>query len=312
MIALLATLAINFQAEQAHYTNEELLLRGDVEIELPDGGSLECRSATFNPDTLEGHFVGELPLKRVHYSEEPINLECERMDVDGQRQIYAYGAVHITYGDHLNAYADRCHYDAEKDQLTLEGQVHLLAAKLGTLTTDRKVIVSRTNEEIEEVIAQGEIQLISLDGERQLTCLGTLRIDEKSHTTTLFGDEVAYQDSMGSFRANEMVIDYIDFNPTRIAIKGNVRICNRSHPFANEIEIQYALADEVEYLPESETMTMRAKDHVLFSDPSEETRISAPTVVINRREQSVQGLGSVRFSLSENETAKLREAFNDE
>jgi lipopolysaccharide export system protein LptA len=281
----------------------------------------------------------------------PISLECDRMDVQTAEgtieTLLARGAVHIVHGRTLTGTADETLYDRRgqlpsplitrymlsravtddpgrhpdqptvADILRLRGNVALNAHTLGTLQNDDQVwlvrIFSDGEPQIDCISASGKTVVTSADGDRRrLTCSGHLFIDQACKRAHLVGNPVTYSDPLGGFLADQMTIDYTDagqFEPTKITLTGNVRI--RNHTLGDQLHLQYALADLVEYTPQSETMTLTALDtgRVLFLDAGQDTRVSAHQVVINRQEKSVEGVGQVRFSLSEGEVSALKEVF---
>lgn len=264
--------------------------------------------------------------------------------------ITARGAVHLIHGHTLTGRSDETHYsrrgplpqplitrymisravtdsaDAQptqpqiSDVLNLRGNVELSAHKLGILCNDDQVWLVRTttagdpDPQIDCVSATGRTTLTSAEGPlRRLTCTGHLFIDQAAKQAHLVGHPVTYSDPLGGFIADQMTIDYTDagqFEPTKITLTGNVRI--RNHALGDQIHLQYALADQVEYSPQTETLTLTALDtgRVLFLDADQDTRVSAHQVVINRKQKSVEGIGQVHFTLSEPELDTLKTMFD--
>ncbi len=290
--------------------------------------------------------------KEAHTLKSPLSLECDRMDVQASKgavdSITARGAVHLIHGHTLTGRSDKTVYsrrgplpqalitrymisravtdaaDAQPNQptisdiLNLRGNVELSAHKLGILCNDDQVWLVRTitngEPEIDCVSATGRTTLTSAEGPlRRLTCTGNLFIDQTAKRAHLVGNPVTYSDPLGGFIADQMTIDYTDvgqFEPTKITLTGNVRI--RNHALGDQIHLQYALADQVEYAPQTETMTLTALDagRVLFLDADQDTRVSAHQVVINRKQKSVEGVGQVHFTLSEHELDALKTMFD--
>jgi hypothetical protein len=157
--------------------------------------------------------------------------------------------------------------------------------------------------------------------ERFLTCHGELFVDRNSSriyldSPTIDGkvnleNQVTYEDAWGEIRADAMVIDYAmeesKFCLKKIEMHHNVRLESRPSEKEKPLSIQCALADELEYQPDSETVILKAVSpaKVLFLDQEQETKISCDQILLNRSKRSVEAWGSVHLSLQPQELNKL-------
>ncbi len=276
----------------------------------------------------------------------PVSIECDRMDVqldDGElNAIKALGNVQIAHQHNFTASAREATYfreggldalpqvlkgryqDSVQDVLNLAGNVKLKALSIGSMHSDREIWLVREphfkGPIVDCVAALGTTILKSCDDPpRTLVCHGELIVDHRNHLAHLRKSQypVSYSDPMGGFTADEMVVEYEEgegFCPTCITLSGNVRIRSEGQPMPGAVHIQCAIADKVEYLPPTETMILTADEggHVLFLDETDDTKISAKKLIINRKEGSFEGVGPVRFTLNEQEVFFLRQLFGFE
>ncbi len=214
------------------------------------------------------------------------------------------------------------------DLVHLGKKIEMDQHELGTLKTQGEVWVTRTlingKPTIDLLCCIGETILATNTAERRtLFCHGTLSVDSATHQAILEKPpgatseekQVHYIDPLGGIQADRVVIDYIvapeGYQLDRVVLTGHVKIRNGDPDATGALALQYALADRVEYDPWSEQMTLTALGprRVLFLDASEDTKISASGVIIKRNENTIQGIGGVRFTLNDIEIGQLRENF---
>jgi hypothetical protein len=81
--------------------------------------------------------------------------------------------------------------------------------------------------------------------------------------------------------------------------------------------LEYALADVVEYSPQTKEVQLSAlnKGRVLFFDKVNNLQISAPALKIKRdavtQKDSIQGVGDVRFNFVKHELDKMKKCLGD-
>jgi len=163
-----------------------------------------------------------------------------------------------------------------------------------------------------------------------LTLLGGVEIENhqgnaSAEKATLFPqkiileDAVTFKDRLGEVHANRCVIDFEGEQQVmrHIHLEGDIRIlnCLKLNPL-DESSKQYALAERVDYYPETGEMLLYAADdaRVLFYDQDEEFEVSAPALKIQRNKKplkhAVFGLGDVRFHFADDEKEQLKKRFN--
>lgn len=133
--------------------------------------------------------------------------------------------------------------------------------------------------------------------------------------------QIYYKDEMGELYADWAQIDYEEqngkFQPKKVSLRGNVQMIGNSslNKDKDKPTLQYALADNVDYFPLEERMTLKGDEgrSVLFYDRLKEMQLSAHTVHASRNpidgKEKVQGMGDVRFVFKQEELEKLKTRF---
>lgn len=100
-----------------------------------------------------------------------------------------------------------------------------------------------------------------------------------------------------------------------LKIYGHVCVIQKKDDPASTGELQYALADQLDFNYKDKQMKLFAKEgsSVLFYDQLNNYRISAPEVHVKRNPKTgkatVQGVGKVRFSFKEDEISQFKKHF---
>lgn len=240
--------------------------------------------------------------------------------------------------------ADRLLWDEQAQALSLYGRVKLSQARLGELAAEEMQVTQRMADDGQKELAAVEsagktvFSYVNEDKnlDHSLTCYGTTRIDHLKMEMWLFSPkdqqgvvaedkQIHFDDIKGEVFADKAFVKYQLVNgaavPTKIVLGGNVRILNTlmRHENGATTALQYALADQVEYVPQSSEMLFKANSgrRVLFYDKGNNLQVSAPALKIIRstdgaRKDTVQGYGDVRFSFIEREFEQLRQRFTFE
>lgn len=229
----------------------------------------------------------------------------------------------------------------EPDQLlTLSGDVVIDQRGLGRLRTDHDVKAKQQvvdgKKKIKSILCSQETVLTYIGtekkGQHTLTCHGPLNVDHDQMQTVMEssldsngnvpeGKQVHFEDRLGEVYADRAEIDYTWTNdrmePTKITLKGNVKLFNRAGKEGVETGAvhQYALADEVVFLPKDNVMNLTAQKgrRVLFFDKENDVQVSALALKIQRdkttNKDAIQGVGDVRFNFIEHEFDQLKQLF---
>jgi hypothetical protein len=135
------------------------------------------------------------------------------------------------------------------------------------------------------------------------------------------GRQIYFEDPMGKIHADAVQIDYEhgdqEISPTKIVLSGHVQLLNSfsSHSEDKNSILQYAIADTVQYFPQTKEMILSATDRkrVLFYDKINNLQVSAPELKIKRdskvKKDTIQGIGDVRFTFVGHEFEQLCERF---
>ncbi|MFZ0565505.1 MAG: hypothetical protein WAM28_04900 [Chlamydiales bacterium] len=203
------------------------------------------------------------------------------------------------------------HYS--EDQLILIGNVvienpmGLVKAQKAILTRDIK---KTTDIEFPWIELNEEVSL-TLPNETQVKCDHLIFNHLQKKGLFTGNPQVSYEDPMGVIFANQSQIDYSEseghYEVTKVTLIGNVR-------FINHEENQFALADQVVYLPQQQLLVMEGeKNRVLFYDKNQDMQISAQTIHAKRDVESkkdrVKGIGEVRCIFGPDELQRLKAHF---
>lgn len=226
-------------------------------------------------------------------------------------------------------------------KLTLKGNVKVNQPGVGRLQNNDEVHLWLSSvhggRSIKMIDAKGESRLTYTDEAKGLShalkCYGEIKVDHEKMETRLYspldgqgnvisGKQVFFEDAKGDIYADTALVQYSKQDgtivPHKIVLNGNIRIANRLPSLedaANSV-LQYILADQVEFYPQTSEMTFTASNgrRVLFFDKVNVLELSAPGLKIIRdkatKKETVQGLGDVRFSFIEPEFEQLRSRFS--
>lgn len=303
----------------------KLFMKDHVLISLKDNGQLSCAQAEIDGEF--GIFSGDAQQKDVVYTDMsqrriPLVVKSSLMHVqlspenkafikistsghvtvhydndfiitadegiyDRRGDINLKGHCQVTNRDNDLIHADSIHINTNNCHMILQNDVVIKHHALGTFTTDKGF----------------QLTYAIIDGKKKLKTLQSIGKTEK---------QVAYSNELGKIFADHVNIKY----PDQFILEGNVRILNR-HPFYREDGsiLQYALADRVEYAPETQEMIFTAKEdgRVLFFDKLNDVQISAPAIKMRRdittNKNTIQGIGEVRFSFLEQEAEQIKKQF---
>ncbi|WP_042281120.1 hypothetical protein [Candidatus Protochlamydia sp. R18] len=238
--------------------------------------------------------------------------------------------------------ADELVWDQSSQRLILKGNVKVYQDQVFQLDTKQELI-------IEQQILNGQKTLRSMISPRQTTLIydydsqkelsykiispGKLVIDHENFVTTIeglkdkegnlvIGEQVYFENSFGDIYADQVYISYEWKNqrliPSKIILTGNIKLMNRYDGLSQGTSsiLQYAMADQVEYFPDSHEMTLFGKNghRVLFFDKVNNVQISAPALRIRNNKKnhknSFQGIGDVRFTFIEKELSQFKQRFS--
>jgi hypothetical protein len=259
---------------------------------------------------------------------------------------YPKGVLHPNRDDpqaeKLEFKADTLFWNDEKSELTLRDHVTVAQKGLGELATDHEIRLKQAlvqnKKQLKTIESTGLTTLKRTDDkkniEHHLTCHGKMTLDHvrmqlhMESPVNEFGkvnedEQVKFEDPMGVIQADSLTLEYeLDKNniiPIKLILIGNVKMLNsyaadpskQSSPL-----VQYALADKVEYDPQTKEavfFSIGKGRRVLFYDKTNDLQVSAPGLKIKRDEvthkDSIKGICDVRFCFIENEFDQLRQRF---
>jgi lipopolysaccharide export system protein LptA len=233
--------------------------------------------------------------------------------------------------------ADTLSWDMHNNLLVLRDHVILNQKGLGTLTNDKEIRLSQKNDRLGTIESDGKTVVVVAEEtknvEHHLTCYGKVTVDhaklemfmESPRNTqgdVIEGQQVFFEDPIGVIYADKVTLKYALENktiaPKVLILEGNVKMMNT---YASEDPssplVQYALADKVEYYPQTKEVVFSSNGsgkRVLFYDKTHDLQVSAPVLKIKRdkatKKDLIKGTGDVRFSFIENEFVQLRNRFS--
>lgn len=181
------------------------------------------------------------------------------------------------------------------------------------------------------IISEGITEVSYLDAnnveQHHITCYEKVELDFNfsylqclSHGHDL-KKQIHFHDDLHDLYSDQLMATYIHkdgaFNLDQLKIYGNVCLIQKEEP--SQIiafdELQYALADQLDYDFANDQITLRAKEgsSVLYYDQINNYRISAPEVLLRRSPEThqamVDGKGKVRFVFEEDELDKFKTHF---
>lgn len=298
----------------------------DVKITLYSSPEELCFLTNKQKDRIEAQQISLDVNKRLLTFYLPRGTLASDVQKSSQKQI-EFSAKKLVWDDFNNI-------------LSLQNEVRLKQEGLGELETKEEVRlyqkIVQNKKETTKIVSTHNTLLTYLESAKglisQIKCQGPLIIDQENERIifqSLEDDQgnveelqqVFFDNTMGDVYANHVQIDYHLqnglFHPTKINMKGNVKIMNRFNGHLAEAGgiLQYALADIVNYFPDKNEMLLSSKDtqRVLFFDKVNHVQMSAPALKIKRdpgtSKDSIQGFGDVRFTFIEREFEQLRQRF---
>lgn len=270
------------------------------------------------------------------------------IDTNKRHLFFAFpkGAIYVTQEtggvDRIDFSSDSMTWDEPRDLLTLHDHVVINQKGVGRISNEKEILVYQYNKngkkQLRSVESVGKTLLDYIDEEKGMThhlvCHHKAILDHEhlqtilesptdSSGNVLEGKQVYFQDALGEIYADKVVLDYEYTGGHNVILRkvtlfGNVKILNRKSEDLEETGtlMQYALADKVEFYPESREMTFSAtgKKRVLFYDKGNNVKVSATALKIKRepgmKSESIQGVGDVRFSFVDKEFDQIRKQFN--
>lgn len=237
--------------------------------------------------------------------------------------------------------ADLLVWDESSGVLLLKDNVEVNQKAMGRLETSKELRFFQTGTNGRKMLRSietiGDTVLTCRDEDKNLchtlACSGPVKVDHVKLETRLYavcdlqgavpeGNQIFFKDAYGEIYADRALVKYAMDDQTpilrKIILAGNVRIISHKPAEADEeaAVLQYALADRVDYIPHTKEMIFKAlyQGHrVLFFDKANNLQVSAPALKVTRdkaaKQETVQGMGDVRFSFIESEFQQLRQRF---
>lgn len=268
------------------------------------------------------------------------------IDTAEKKLLFAYpqGTVYAPWDTEKEATidfaSDMLTWNAKDDHLTLQGHVVLRQQGMGTIINDNAIHLIQQNnhgkKQLHSIESSGQTVLTYTVednlGSRTLTCYGTVTVDHQNlrtimesprdaQGTVLDGQQIVFQDDIGEIYTDKLTIYYtITQNAPEIEkllLEGNVQMRGSPHASSGNHELQYALADVVEYTPRFQQVHLKSigNRRVLFFDKLNNLQVSAPALIVHRdkssNKDSIKGQGDVRFSFLAQELEKFQEYFQD-
>lgn len=314
-----AVSTISAEGEVIACYNYDFVAKGDRALYRRCDGTLtlegdQCRVTSSRGDVVDASCIDlDTVRRRLTFLEAKAELNYgkeESVKVTGEKVIWKEGEQMITLYGHGELTHDTF------GTITTEEQLNLIAEKCGGKQQLSKV----------ETFGQAYIEHSNKEGGGStLTCEGSIVVDYVAGIALLKKgiEQVHYKDRLGELYADTMTLNYTNKEGRlildRLLLTGNVRMVNSIGTKEGQVALQYALADRVELIPETEEVTLsmfEERGRILFFDKVNQIKMSASGIKIRRdgttNTKEIQGLGDVRFRFFDHEFEQLKERFHFE
>jgi hypothetical protein len=222
-------------------------------------------------------------------------------------------------------------WDHLKNVLTLKGHVKVAESAIGTLTSDGELEITQQEQKqkrfLRAIRTKGSSILDFKDETNRLHRLlghGPFIFDREKLRATFDSPkrggqivpekQLFYKSDELSLFANQALVEYSalegHLRPTMLTLGGNIRLFS-----SDESRPRFALADRLSFSTTTRTIILTADPgkRVIFTDEKQGVRIAAQEVHITRdpetNEERVQGVGNIKFTLSDEESSLLNKMF---
>ncbi len=218
-------------------------------------------------------------------------------------------------------------WDHMKNILTLKGDVRVIENLLGDLSSDGILEIVQEKQKQEKLLktirTNGKTTLHfkdSGDNTHHLISHGSFLFDRQHGSAFIESPkqdgvvptekQIYYEAQNFGLYADKGRMEYADAHPTSVQLSGAIRLFS-----LDSVKPRYAIGDRLSFSTTTRTLILSANPgkNVLFFDEKEALRISAQEVHITQNpethEESVQGIGRVQFSFSDEENSLLTRIF---
>lgn len=317
------TMELTLKKEKQRYRLENLTANQDVHIESQTGFRINCDRATYKGEELIA--TGETPCVLTHEEDrvlaQTVHYDLESSLVTLEDPKGTLSSLFFPEDPERNCTfsSSLLIWDHHLDLLTLKRNISIQDPAFGTLLgkdlfslKQRKLFGKRTLQSIE---TQGETTLITNEHET-LTNYGTMKLNRDELFVTCDnpeGKRLKYEKEDLLLYADRARIEYafqgLEMKPHAIYLDGNVQIL--SHDLSRPL--RKGIADHIFHNPIADETHLIADEgnHVLFWDDEKKLSLSASEILIEHGEEDlVKGLGTVRFTFTEEEGKKIDELFH--
>lgn len=338
------------EGRKTEYAVETLEIKNAVEITyahdflLKAGRALYCR----NDKSFSKEFQGTLSVypqgaqskcSLLHVGDV---VEADEIDLDLlQSQLLLVspkGTLRSSFLPHssvepLTFSCERLCWDQVKNQLQLQGNIHITDPTLGVVQAENQVDIIQAVVKGEKVLqtihTEGPTTLTyhseGAQGPSRISCQGVVHIDRNLLQVVLEspivegvvpeGEQLHYEEAELFFYADKACLEYAEHKgklyPTSLTLKERVRLFVHS----SEHPASCGLADRLHYSPETQTVVLLAHPgkRVLFWDEEQGLRMSAHEVHITQdpetKKRSIKGVGNLHFTFTPGEDALFQKYF---
>jgi len=311
--------AFTLRADHAEYKNGKEGIKGIVSA-FPKNSESSCLLA-HEGDVVEAasvHFDLDSSLLSM---DQPTGTLLSSLVPHLQKGSLIFRSKELIW-DHLNA------------TLTLKGGIQIEESSLGSLTSDGEVILTQGSlkgkKYLKAIRATGNNMLQFTDQTSNqihtLVSHGSFLLERDQLSAVLKsplvddlvpeGKQIHYEESEIGIDADTAIIDYSimqsgKLEPASLRLAGNVRIASKDLSKGE----RYGLADRLSYSPATQTLILAADpdQRVLFWDKEQALTVSAQEIHITQdpgtKKQSVKGVGTVKFSFTQEEQSLFSRLF---
>jgi lipopolysaccharide export system protein LptA len=330
---------------RSDYTVKIAKALGDVLINYGDLFTVKAGKAIYQKNfggtqlaqgTIHAFPTDEFSNCRIEHGNDVIDAEAIEMDLAHSAVILKktkgslteFFSPKLPIGE-VHFHCDQVLWDQPKNTFHLQGHVRIDESALGKLSNEEELVVVQGKNGIASILAKGSVFLEFQENENsplhKLSCHGKMAIDHEKmqatfespsvEGTTPLDKQLYYDEGKISVYADRAHIDYAaegnKLYPSTISLKGHVRV--RSIDASKPARV--GLADWITYSPTTHTFILGSNpgNKVLFFDEKENMRICAQEIHLTQdssgTNETVKGVGNVRFSFSAEEETLLKNLF---
>ncbi len=318
------------RSETVSFGLESLLAKEDVHIDHLENFHLDCDEAYYKDSILVA--TSKNLNKPCHLTHLGDTIDAQKISFDLETSLLTFhspkGKISSLFspGDserNCEFSSNLLIWDHKNELLTLNGAIVIHDPSMGSLIGNHLFFLQQHThlgkKVIQSIKTEGKTVLVA-NNSQSLTSYGTLKIDRDTlmmSCTSTEDKQILYENREVRLHADTTTVEYalhqMELRPHVVYLHGNVKI------FSRDIQrlLRKGLADHIIYNPITyETHLLADKgNYVLFWDDEKKLTLSASEILISidpiSKEESIKGIGTVRFTFSEEEGKRFEKLLKE-